>query len=482
MGELFGTDGIRGNAGTWPITTDFFYKIGLAAGYVLSEGTSNTHILIGRDTRASGEELQDALVSGMISSGLSVIDSGVITTPAVSMLIKKQNISAGAVISASHNPVEQNGVKFFNRSGDKLSDSQEEKIESFLFRNNLIESYNRKGRLIDGHDYSSLYTHSLIEEHPNNFLHGIKILVDCSNGAASALAPEVFRRLGAEIFSINSNPDGLNINKNCGSEYTRRHPDLISKDINKVDASFGIAFDGDADRVVFVNNLGELIDGDHILGLLAGYLSKKGVLLDNSVVATIMRNEGLSIYMESLGLKLIETPVGDKYVVQALKNISKNSDGNNKIGLGGEQAGHVILMNQNFTTGDGIRTALHVMRAFIETGKKSFADFSSLFQKTPQVISSAYVGGGERFDREDLDRMQEQELSINKELSRLVLRYSGTEPIFRVMIESNYSMAINDLAQISVKFCMRAQEYAGVPGGKIDILNCQSGGQIEFLD
>ncbi len=382
MGELFGTDGIRGNAGTWPITSDFFYKIGLAAGYTLSEGKRKVHILVGRDTRASGKKLQDALVSGMVSSGMNVIDLGVIPTPAVSMLVKKFDYSAGAVISASHNPVDQNGVKFFNREGDKLSESQEEEIEQILLNNNFLEKNYFKGQLVDGQDYKNLYKHSLYEEHPHQYLDGLKILVDCSNGAASVLALEVLNSFGAEVVSVNSNPDGYNINKDCGSEFTRRHPELFSNNIQNVGASFGIAFDGDADRVVLVNRNNELIDGDHIIGLLADYLSKKSMLLENSIVTTVMRNEGLKLYIDSLDLNLVETPVGDKYVVQALKEIGNKSDQNKMIGLGGEQAGHVILLNNKFSTGDGIRTALFVMRAFVESGKESFSDFSSQLKKT----------------------------------------------------------------------------------------------------
>lgn len=481
MGELFGTDGIRGNAGTWPITSEFFYQIGLAAGYTLSEGKRKVHIFVGRDTRASGKKLQDALVSGLVSSGVNVVDLGVIPTPAVSMLVRKLKFSAGAVISASHNPVGQNGVKFFNSEGDKLSESQEEKIEHILLNNEFPEKNNFKGQLEDGQDYKNLYKQSLFSEHPQQYLDGLKILVDCSNGAASVIALEVLNNFGAEVVSVNCNPDGYNINKDCGSEYTRRHPEFFSNNIQNVGASFGISFDGDADRVVLVNRKDELIDGDHIIGLLADYFSKKGMLLEDSIVTTIMRNEGLRLYIDSLGLTLVETPVGDKYVVQALKDIGNKSDQNNKIGLGGEQAGHVILLNNKFSTGDGIRTALYVMRAFVESGRESFSDFSSQLQKTPQVISSAFIGNGLRFEREELDRVEDSVKTENKDLSRLVLRYSGTEPIFRVMIESNYAMTVNELAQISIQLCRQAQQYAGVPGSKIDILNCQTGGQIELI-
>jgi phosphoglucosamine mutase len=481
MGELFGTDGIRGRVGTWPITPDFFYKIGLVSGQIIPEGNIKTRILVGRDTRYSGINLKDALVSGMISSGVDVIDLGVITTPAVSMLIKKLKLSAGAVISASHNPVDQNGVKFFTSTGDKFSESQEDEIERLIFHKSLPDENSNKGILIDGHEYAKQYIQSLIEEHPSGFLKGLKILVDCSNGAASILAPKIFNMAGAEVVPINSEPNGKNINLDCGSEYARRHPDLFNHHIHKRHASLGIAFDGDGDRVVLINRNGELIDGDHIIGLLAEYLSKKGLLSEDSIVTTIMRNEGLKIYIDSLELNMMETPVGDKYVVQALKKISNKKNSKDKIGLGGEQAGHVILLNHHYTTGDGIRTALYVLRAFLESGSQSFSNYSSRLKKTPQVITSAYIGDGQKYNREDLDGLQELEISTNEGLSRLILRYSGTEPIFRVMIESRFSRTVNELAQISVKLCQKAQLLAGASGGKIDILNCQSGGLIEEI-
>ena len=481
MSDLFGTDGIRGTVGKAPLTTEFFLKIGKAAGEVLVGESAETKILIGQDTRVSGQMLKSALTAGLLSSGVNVIDAGIIPTPGIAWLVKKLKFDAGAVISASHNPVDQNGVKFFNLDGKKLTKLQEDRITNLIQKESNLK-YDSKitpGDLINVNEFSELYIQALIKEHPKNFLNGVDILIDCSNGAASTIAPKVFNRAGANITVINSSPTGININVDCGSEYVRRFPSSMGENINRTNSTIGLAFDGDADRVVFVEPNGKLLDGDHILGFLGKYLHERDLLLANAVVTTSMRNEGFHNYIKECGIKMYETPVGDKYVVEKLQELVMGPGLRGKIGLGGEQAGHIILLNDEFSTGDGIRTALYTLRAFVESGATSFIEFASSIRKTPQIIASAFVGDGPRFNRAELDEIISKELKKHSNLTRLNLRYSGTEPIFRIMIESNHELNELDLADISIELCRKAQIRSGIDTGEIDILNCTKGGLIE---
>ena len=482
MTNFFGTDGIRGTVGMEPLTPEFFLKIGKSVGKVLVSDSAVTTILIGRDTRLSGQMLQSALVAGLLSSRVNVIDAGIIPSPAVAWLVKKLNLDAGAVISASHNPVDQNGVKFFTSDGDKLSNIQEHQIEELILKNYTPEFDEMRvpGQLIDGFDLCELYIEALIAEHPIKFLDGLNVLLDCSNGAVSIIAPKVFHRAGANIVAVNSTPTGTNINVKSGSEYARRFPIQLGEMIRKSNSLCGLAFDGDADRVVFVEPDGKLIDGDQILGFLAKYLKKQGKLLANSIVTTSMRNEGLNNYIEELQIKMYETPVGDKYVVEKLRQLSIEGVPADQFGLGGEQAGHIVLLNDEFTTGDGIRTALYTLRAFVESGEGSFIDFASKIRKTPQIIASAILGDGPRYDRDELDQLEINELKNTSGLSRVNLRYSGTEPIFRTMIEANFELNELDLARLSIGLCKKAQLKSGNMDGDIDILNCTQGGMIEL--
>ena len=485
MTELFGTDGMRGTVGKWPLVPEFFLKIGRSAGRTLISDNKNANIIVGRDTRASGPMLQSALVSGLMASGVVVIDAAVIPTSGVSWLINKIGAAAGAVISASHNPVEQNGVKFFSADGQKLSPDTERKIERIALAKNRVEAETRMpswniGRATNGGVLHELYIQALLSEHPNRFLEGIKIVLDCANGAASWIAPQVFDRAGARVIAFNASPTGENINVNCGSEHIRRYPDEMGSLIQHYQADFGLAFDGDADRVAFVDAAGKLIDGDYILGLLARYLGGHGWLLANSVVTTTMRNAGLKSFVEASGFKMFETRVGDKHVVEKLIDLKSKNYQADQYGLGGEQSGHVILLNDEFTTGDGIRTALYLMHAYLESGCRNMGDFTASVNKTPQIIASAYIGSGPRIDRNDLDSLEEQIIEITPGINRINLRYSGTEPIFRVMLESDHESTEEDLAQIAYVLCQDAQKTGGVRDGTIDILNCTSGGLISL--
>jgi phosphoglucosamine mutase len=482
MGELFGTDGIRGTVGKWPLTTEFFLKLGKASAITLRNDKSLSRIIIGRDTRQSGVMLQSALVSGLLEGGMNVIDAGVIPTSGIAWLIKIVGADAGAVISASHNPVEQNGIKFFDSAAQKMPARIEDAIERLAQNEQEMAQWlppgDIMGYLSNGELFHQLYKDGLIVEHPTHFLNGIKILVDCANGSASSFAAEVFSRAGAKVIAINASPTGNNINVEAGSEYARRAPEMMGRLIQHFQTDFALAFDGDADRVVFIDEEGGLIDGDHILGFLSKYLSQNGKLAANSVVTTNMRNSGLKTYIESMGMTLYEAPVGDKYVVEKINELRRDLGTTGQIGLGGEQAGHIDLITDEFTTGDGIRTALYVMRAFVEAGAASMAEFARGVGKTPQIIASAFVGHGPRLDKEKLKIIESGLLNTIPGLCRANLRYSGTEPLLRVMLESEGNQTEQDLASLAYELCKKVQSFAGISEGEIDILNCTRGGVI----
>lgn len=481
MARYFGTDGIRGVVGETPLTPEFFLQLGLAVGAAIHSGEKPLSMIVGRDTRQSGEMLQSALAAGLLARGVDVIDAGVIPTAGVAWLLRRLGLQAGAVISASHNPVDQNGVKFIDAGGFKFPEALENDIEARLANGPAgapRPGAARLGHITDGRSLHETYKQGLLEEHAPSFLSGLSVVIDCSNGAASHFAPDVLSRAGARLITLYASPDGANINSGCGSEVARRSPGELGALIRRFGADFGLAFDGDADRVVFVDAQGNLIDGDHMLGFLARYLEQQGLLLAGSVVTTQMRNTGLKHYLESAGLRVYETPVGDKYVVEKLFELRASSTEAGRFGLGGEQAGHIDIVNELFTTGDGIRTALFVMRAYLESGAPSMELFAAGVGKTPQIIASAYVGRGARYDRQALGEMESQLQRASPGLSRANLRYSGTEPLLRVMLESDGRQSEHDLAWLAWKICRDAQNLAQVQDGEIDILNCTHGGVI----
>jgi phosphoglucosamine mutase len=478
MEKLFGTDGIRGTAGSWPLQPHLVLRIGQALGALLRRDFGAADVVLGRDTRESGEMLQSCLTAGLLASGVNVIDVGIIPTPGVAVLTRLLNAHAGAVISASHNPVEQNGLKFFTQSGRKLPDTMESAIEQLALdaRREPAASDRQWGRVIARPDAREAYIQDLLSEHPPAFLRGVGLVMDCANGAASAVAPEVFASAGATIHTVHCEPDGSNINVDCGSEYVRRRPSDLGAIIRQSHSDFGIAFDGDADRVVFVDERGALVDGDHMLGVLAKYLNDRGQLLAGTVVTTTMRNNGLKAYVEAAKLQLEETPVGDKYVIERLLELRRNSAADGAVGLGGEQAGHLVLLDEDHYTGDGLRTALYFTYAFLQSGGRSLANFAAEVGKTPQIIASAAIGDLPRLSKTDLAEVERATLNEFAGLIRISLRYSGTEPLFRVMLESDLRQSIADLERIAVKLCRQVQSEAEREPGSIDILNCTSGG------
>jgi phosphoglucosamine mutase len=482
--ELFGTDGIRGFVGQFPLVPDFIVKLGLATGTVMKGTFSRPTIIVGRDTRQSGQMLQNALIAGLLSAGATIIDVGVIPTPGVAYLVRKLEAQAGVVISASHNPVEQNGIKIINSDGSKLSEKTELKIEKLALDHDFLKKAPSDGfgRCIDGSGMRELYLDGLLIEHPDLNLKKLTIVLDCANGAASWYAPECLARLGGSIVSINASPTGLNINQKSGSEQIRKYPKDLYKLMQQYSANFGIAFDGDADRVVFVDEYGDLVDGDHILAILANHLSMQGKLLADTIVATSMRNQGLVNFAKEKNFCFIETSVGDKYVTEKLASLAVQNKSTSQIGLGGEQAGHVILYDREHNTGDGIRTALYVMRAFVEANSDSLSSLASCIKKTPQVIASAYVSSKPKLEK--IQELEEIKLGLANELpdiQRMELRYSGTEHLFRAMLEAGYSHSEQDLANVAWRMCRAVQKAAGqniLETSTIEVLNVSRGGLL----
>lgn len=480
--NYFGTDGIRGRVGQFPLVPEFITRLGFAAGMVLSRTASHPTFVIGRDTRQSGEMLQSALTTGLLTAGATVVDLGVITTPGVAFMVRKINAEAGVVISASHNPVDENGIKFFNANAQKLRSDIEQSIEALLEQPlDLSEMRSHQfGRRIAGADMRELYADNLVDEHQDLSLRGLKLVLDCANGAASWYAPEVFSRLGAEVVVIHASPTGTNINEQSGSEHVRRHPEDLATLIHNYGANFGIVFDGDADRVIFVDEEGDLVDGDHMLAILAAYFSAQGRLLGNTVVSTTMRNGGLINYFADQHIRFIETPVGDKYVMAELQQLLTAASTEDQIGVGGEQSGHIILMDESHATGDGIRSAIYLIRAFLASGKETLADLANSIQKYPQVIGSAVVA--EKIPLETLPTVQHLQQQIKSELSGLTclnLRYSGTEPKVRLMLEADHTHTEAELAQCAFRLCEAVQTATHTPEGSLlEVLNVTRGGLV----
>lgn len=437
MKPLFGTDGIRGEAGQFPLDAPTVSAIGYSLARHLSKTTGPPEIVIGRDTRESGDWLERALIDGATRAGGKCLSAGVITTPGVAFLTRKLDADAGVVISASHNPYQDNGIKIFAPSGQKMDDAVERVIEADIFAGVSQEhpSSNSKSPAPEQEQQLQLQYLAFLSNQIGEGLElkDLKIIVDCANGASSSLAPLLFERLGAQTIAINAAPDGRNINLNCGS----LHIDSLREQVIKEKADLGVAFDGDADRSLFVDEKGNFVDGDATLWVLANYLKAHGRLKDETVVATVMSNVGLEIAFRSAGIKFVRTDVGDKYVLDELLRL--------KASLGGEQSGHIIMPELSLA-GDGMITALSLIRALKESGR-SLAQSTEGFQTYPQILLNVRVREKRPFG--DLPSVQDAVGEVEKELAnkgRLLLRYSGTEPLARVMIEGENQHQIETYA------------------------------------
>ncbi len=425
MPRLFGTDGVRGKANA-QLTPELAYKLGRAATIYFGEETEQTpKILIGRDTRVSGEMLEAALVAGISSAGGRAIIAGIIPTPAVAYLAKKLETKAGIVISASHNPFYDNGIKFFGGDGYKLPDAVEDEIETIVKK---IETDDNFARPTGEKLCHVEHRHNLLEDYINFVLQttdqkfdGMKIVLDCANGAAYEAMPEILKKLGADLITYGTNPNGININDKCGST----HIDNLQKMVIENHADIGIAHDGDADRCLCVDEKGKIIDGDHILVICATEMMKNKTLPNNTVVTTVMANIGFRRAIQNLGGKIEITKVGDRYV---LENMLKNG-----YTLGGEQSGHIIF-TEHSTTGDGLITALQVISAIKRTNKKA-SELNSLMTTYPQVLFNVRVKDKTAYEKEEIQKLIKLAADELGEDGRILVRASGTEPLIRVMAE-----------------------------------------------
>lgn len=448
MAGLFGTDGIRGVANLAPMDSETMLKLGRAIAHVFRRSKGRHRILIGKDTRISGYMLETALESGIASMGVDVLLVGPLPTPGIAYMTRSMRANAGVVISASHNPYEDNGIKFFAADGFKLADETEAEIERLLEPGHLDELraspdlIGKAYRIDDAVGRYTVYLKSCVERDLK--FDGLKIVLDTANGAAYKVAPLVFSEMGAEVILIGDRPDGKNINAGCGSLY----PERISALVREHGAHCGIAFDGDADRVLMCDEKGEVFDGDSLLAILAKDMQERGVLKGQSVVGTVMSNWGLENYLSELGLKLIRSDVGDRHVLASMLEQGVN--------LGGEQSGHLISLDHN-STGDGILSALLVLSAVVRQGKP-LSHYSSLIKRCPQQLLNVKVK--EKVPFESIPEVSDVLRSAEKSLSgkgRVLLRYSGTESKARVMVEC-----------IDAKLCGKlAREIANVLESKL---------------
>lgn len=438
MGRLFGTDGVRGRAND-ALTAELALDLSVAAAHVLGEaGAFSGHVpnaVVGRDPRASGEFLEAAVVAGLASAGVNVVRLGVLPTPGVAYLTAHTHADLGVMLSASHNPMPDNGIKFFARLGAKLDDSLEDAIEARMGEVWARPMGAAVGRVRDDAALVESYVAHLVASlgQPVS-LDGMKVVVDCANGAAYRTAPSAFAVQGAEVVPIFAGPDGLNINDNCGST----HIEHLQEAVVAHRADLGIALDGDADRCLAVDADGELVDGDQILAILASSLADQGLLTRNTVVATVMSNLGFLQAMDTLGIRVLQTKVGDRYVLEEM-----NAGG---YVLGGEQSGHVI-MAEHATTGDGVLTALHLMSRMARTGR-SLADLASVMSRLPQVLINVKGVDKSRADSDPaLTSAVAAETARLGTNGRVLLRPSGTEPLVRVMVEATTSEEARSVAE-----------------------------------
>ncbi|HSA77478.1 MAG TPA: phosphoglucosamine mutase [Nitrospirota bacterium] len=438
MRKLFGTDGVRGVANQDPMTSEMALRIGRAAAYVFRDSSRRHRIVIGKDTRLSGYMIESALTSGLCSIGVDVLLVGPVPTPGIAFLTRSLRADAGVVISASHNPYEDNGIKFFGRDGFKLPDEVEKKMEDLIF-SGAIDSIRPTaaeiGKAFRIDDAIGRYNEFVKSSIPRGMdLSGLRVVVDSANGAAYKIGPRILIELGADVISLYDEPNGMNINQGCGSLY----PEVVSRAVIANSAQIGIAFDGDADRVMLCDEKGAVIDGDAVMAVCALQMMKEGRLRKKTLVATVMSNLGLEIALQKAGGKLVRAPVGDRYVMEKMLEGGYN--------LGGEQSGHVIFLDHN-TTGDGLISALQVLAIMKQTGKP-LSELSACMKTYPQTLVNVKVK--ERRDLMSIPEIAQRMAEVEKKLGgsgRLLVRYSGTEPKVRVMIEGEDERGIKTLAE-----------------------------------
>jgi len=420
--KYFGTDGVRGLANAFPMTPDIALKLGAAAGRHFRKDQKQHRVVIGKDTRRSSYMFENALTAGFTSTGMDVYLLGPVPTPAVGVLTRSMRADVGVMISASHNSYLDNGIKFFGPEGFKLSDKVELEIEKLLDDEIEYAASENIGMAKRIDDALGRYMEFAKSAFPRKkLLNGLKVVVDCANGAAYKAAPIVLWELGAEVISIGVNPDGYNINKECGST----HPQNAAKAVLEHNADVGICLDGDADRLILIDNKGKIADGDQLMGLIASQWSSKGKLANNTLVATVMSNMGLERYLNTLDIKLLRTNVGDRYVVEAMRKFGYN--------LGGEQSGHIV-MTDYATTGDGLMAALQFLNALVES-KCTSSELIKVFEPMPQLLRNVRLNNSESLDNLKVKESIKAGEDAFGDIGRILIRKSGTEPLLRVMGE-----------------------------------------------
>jgi len=447
MGKLFGTDGIRGQANIFPMLPEIVLRVGLAAGQIFRNGARRHRVVIGKDTRLSGYVFESALTSGFCASGMDVFLVGPMPTPAIAFLTRNMRADVGVVISASHNPYMDNGIKFFDGRGFKLSDEVEEEISRLVLSPDVeweTPNSDLLGRAFKIEDSPGRYIVYLKNTFPCELsLDGLKIVLDCAHGATYRVAPLIFEELGAKVIKLGVDPNGLNINKKCGSLY----PEVAAENVLATGADVGFALDGDGDRLIAIDERGEVLDGDQIMAICANYLLTKDLLPQKTLVATVMSNVALEIFMQNKGGKLVRTPVGDRYVVEEMVK--------GGYVLGGEQSGHMVFLEHS-TTGDGLLTALQLLKIMLETGKSLF-ELKQILQPYPQELRNVHVK--EKVDYSQIPELNKALKAAEKDLAgkgRVLLRYSGTEPVLRIMVEAEspdlVEKWLNYLVEVSEKY------------------------------
>ena len=420
--KYFGTDGVRGLANAFPMTPDIALKLGAAAGRHFRKDQKQHRVVIGKDTRRSSYMFENALTAGFTSTGMDVYLLGPVPTPAVGVLTRSMRADVGVMISASHNSYLDNGIKFFGPEGFKLSDKVELEIEKLLDDEIEYAASENIGMAKRIDDALGRYMEFAKSAFPRKkLLNGLKVVVDCANGAAYKAAPIVLWELGAEVISIGVNPDGYNINKDCGST----HPQNAAKAVLEHNADVGICLDGDADRLILIDNKGNIADGDQLMGLIASQWSSKGNLANNTLVATVMSNMGLERYLNTLDIKLLRTNVGDRYVVEAMRKFGYN--------LGGEQSGHIV-MTDYATTGDGLMAALQFLNTLVES-KCTSSELIKVFEPMPQLLRNVMLNNSESLDNLKVKESIKAGEDAFGDIGRILIRKSGTEPLLRVMGE-----------------------------------------------
>lgn len=436
--RLFGTDGLRGTVNIHPMTADVALRLGLAAGTRFRKGDRRHRVVIGKDTRLSGYIFESALTAGLCAAGMHVIMVGPLPTPAISFLTRNMRADLGVVISASHNPYHDNGIKFFDAEGFKLPDDVENEISSMVMDPDWKWDYppsdmvGRASKIEDAAGRYIVYTKSCFPGHLS--LDGLRVVIDCAHGANYKVAPLALQELGAEVFKMGTEPNGININDNCGSLYPQR----VAGKVREVRADIGLALDGDADRLIVVDEYGSILDGDQIMAICAQAMMERGELPQNTLVATVMSNMALEVFMNERAGKLLRTRVGDRYVVEAMRHSGAM--------LGGEQSGHLIF-RQYSTTGDGLLAALQILRVMREKNRP-LSELAGLLSPFPQELINVRVG--KKIPFEDIPAIGEAVSTVERDLAgrgRVLLRYSGTEPLCRIMVEGEDSIRVRHYAE-----------------------------------